>query len=314
MRAEEAKIELELYRTDVPILERIQLAVSRFYGARRLDALPWLKAVFDAYLSFSGLQTGTAGQEQSDELDETRIISSDNLDFEYCSRAFMSGRCESAAGQSTVERLRDAPLIVNNFLLYLLRHNVLPELSSQLDAAIQIGRSASVQMSKNKLLSMNIPDDLGVALSSLFGGMYHGLPAKNPWLPDFKLPKYAERNAALAFVRQLLPMALDDTDALGAHQKRLAIVSIKQLMYANDTISFAITELWTPPEHSESDEEEASHAWAEMKVMLLTSSINQYCYIGQKIEATFIQPAIPGVDWWFVDNVTRTWPAYYIKC
>jgi hypothetical protein len=59
IRPEEAKEELETYANDVPIMDRIQIAITRFCGSRRLDAKPWFKAVFDAYLLFAALQGST---------------------------------------------------------------------------------------------------------------------------------------------------------------------------------------------------------------------------------------------------------------
>lgn len=135
----------------------------------------------------------------------------------------------------------------------------------------------------SKLLSMNIPDELSIALSALSGGHYQSMQENSQWLPSFELPTFANERMATELVDKLLP-GVSKLLPSGII-RRQAIMSVREIE-CDQQHSFLYLEPWAPPECDDSDhEDDIIDSGGDMRVVLLHSSTEKYCYIGQSMKS-----------------------------
>lgn len=339
LRPEDATLELELYSKSKSPATRLETCVQRFRANRKLDVQPWSvcknatfciahlnrrKAVFDAYLSLGGVETGQKDYGGADHVnsgclepeERKRMTAIDfvdeddsrEVDFEFLARAFFSYRCVAAAGQVSVARAREAPDVIINFLKYVNRHDVLPEYTDQINRAIAIAEQAKSELAAAKQFSIDAPGKTNIALSVLYGGFYTRLYYEDGWRPETTTTGVGMDDAeAREIVGMQFPTLLSQEFKVLRLEKGLP-VEVVRIESRNETTSILILKPWTSIPGAE-EEDQVQTDLVELKVVT-EKSIAEHVFEQMHFEATFYRFTD---ELWFFDTVTRVLPSFYVE-
>ncbi|CAG8600381.1 12755_t:CDS:2 [Acaulospora morrowiae] len=185
--------EVKLYDPSRPITHRIELAIQKFRKNRKFN--PIRNQIFSSYLRFGGIDTGQKSflgndGEDDPEADADEILtrrSTDfiedeelEVDFTYIIKVYLSSYLIDKSGYVQMEQFREAPLVINSFLNYLITHDVCPEYIKDMEQALKIVELAKKELPKCKLLAQLAPGKFNKACSLIYGGELHGM-FEDPW-------------------------------------------------------------------------------------------------------------------------------------
>ncbi|KAI6779008.1 uncharacterized protein J7T54_004503 [Emericellopsis cladophorae] len=194
MTSQEAKEEEEnIYSADLPFEERIQSCITRFRTRRRLQA-PYNR-YFDEYLFLGGIDsnpnpfggqdpkalksltpaerreatsTGYVHQGQGDQKFYNGDDEHWSVDFAGVAAGFFSNMVPKMTGLEETS-LKQAVTVVDNFLRYVLQHDVCPEYQEDVKRAIQVCEDALVEWQMMVRLQGAFPGLFNLAAAKVFG-------------------------------------------------------------------------------------------------------------------------------------------------
>ena len=238
---EETEEERKDYHPDVPFVDRIETAITRFRARRKMHQEA--NKTFSAFLVFGGFRGGQpqfsgGWSEKSTEdhskkelaemnshwsvVDEVRLTLGDDdptwvVDFEDLAKGFLSSQFLSFFIWEDSEVRKTAIGVLRNFYNYLLCHDVCPEYREQIVAARKVCDIAEGELPKLRQASHGLPGDFDKACSTLFGGYFSGLHATGDWVDAEDNLGWADDDAAVVFKAGVFAHGTDDQ--LSALQK-----------------------------------------------------------------------------------------------
>ncbi|KAL7267400.1 hypothetical protein RUND412_010017 [Rhizina undulata] len=332
--------ELELYSSQKPFSERIELCIQRYKAKRKFD--PTRIQIFTEYLNLGGVSSGPKqfsggldlknnddmDAEQIQQMAATDYVRQDDdddeleVDFEYVARGFLSHRIPYVMGYMKMGDLQLSARVVRNFLNYVIYHNVAPEYEYSVRDAIKICDLADKELCLTRHVSSRLPGDFNTACSTLFQGFYAGMrddsytwdsgPAAAIGLTEEEAKKIylsglSERGTAIQQERGINVkvisrefLSLEVVDIIFPGRETEGGTGLGRGVKA---LGKLILKVWVP----EGDE------WPETQLdefeIWLEKEVLQWTFVGMKMEAR-VHCLSSGVIW--IDNVTAVKCSFYL--
>ncbi|EKD18262.1 uncharacterized protein L3040_004779 [Drepanopeziza brunnea f. sp. 'multigermtubi'] len=212
----EQEEEEDLYEWSRPVPERIETAIQRYRGRRKLDE--HRSNILTKYLMLGGVEatakafTGGLDKETIENSTAAEIAAiqasdyvqagtknskyydgSDDwvVDFEGVAKGFFSHRVPRIFPLDCEKDIMAITNVIRNFLNYILQHEVVPEFTKDIMAARALCDLAEQELWAIHVLNFKLPGDFGIAASTLYGGRFKGLCLENEgWVKED--PNFAE--------------------------------------------------------------------------------------------------------------------------
>ncbi|RAL14039.1 uncharacterized protein BO97DRAFT_422953 [Aspergillus homomorphus CBS 101889] len=200
MTPAEHEAEQVLYDPSRPIRHRIEDALQRYQGKRRLENNR--RAIFLKYLAYGGVDVSPrmfVGSDQKDlqELDSEQVLQAKTqstiendtaeltIDFDAVVRGYLTSYFPSYFNPETEDMVKLGTVTIRNFLSYLLYHDVCPEHKDNIDQARKSCDIATTELWKNQQFMAKGPGQFNKACSTLFGGYLYDFnlegDLEGPW-------------------------------------------------------------------------------------------------------------------------------------
>ena len=181
----------ELYDTHKLFEERIEYAIQQYCSRRKFHSD--IRHIFDAFMAYGGIDsrprqfTGGLGAQDYDGMDASEIAASRATHFvaahveKQDSKWVVdfAGVARGVLCSETVNHATGNPraagkfvTVLSNFYRYLLHRDVCPEYQGQIMEALDVCRTASIELEAAMLVSWALPDKFAKAASIVSGGMF----------------------------------------------------------------------------------------------------------------------------------------------
>ncbi|CAG8462526.1 18013_t:CDS:1 [Cetraspora pellucida] len=245
------------------------------------------------------------------------------VDFTYNVKVYLSSYIMNETGYVKEDAFREAPIVIESFLNYLVRRQVCPEYLEDIQNAIKVAQLAKDELLNCKLLTQDAPGKFNKACSLLFGGELYG---------RFDNPYPNEESMALLFgihpeeAEQIVKKFFGDnalnelTEVKQARKLRLTVEIIKINELPESTTTNGTTEDDTTSENEddwlrsyfirEFEVREFESPDAEPFTIAVGPDLAPYPMVGMSIHADFHQLSN---GFWYWDNIIYVYPSYYTK-
>ncbi|RPA86762.1 hypothetical protein BJ508DRAFT_119856 [Ascobolus immersus RN42] len=331
---EQYEEDLAIYSPEKPFTERIEQCIQRYRARRRFDH--FRTQVFTNYLVLGGISSGqkmfSGGIDIKEGEDDAEAIakqvatdfvidkiklsqgSSDrqdedgeiwDVDFVTVVKAFLSNKVPFVLSIRRLDDLETCCKVVQNFLNYIIFHNVAPEYIDNVKEAIEVAKLAEKELPMCLDFGRKVPGDFNTACSAYFGGWYEGmLENRSEDWADLVLPKVGyTTNEAAGIVKTCL-------DAHGTTEEKAAGLNAKRI--SHEHCGFEIVGIDIPPIGTpgglkalgklrlkvwHDPEEPAWETLLDEVEIYLEKQILHYAFLGMKLECT-IHTLDTGMHYW----------------
>ncbi|KAF0378828.1 argonaute binding protein 1 [Gigaspora margarita] len=315
--AAEGQDDDEVYDPSTPVKYRVERAVQKYKATRMFDGTS--NQILSSYFHFGGISEDTT---LCASVDDPMIPNDMEVDFTYNVKVYLSSYIMNETGYVKEDAFREAPIVIESFLNYLVRRQVCPEYLEDMQQAIKVAQLAKEELLNCKLLTQDAPGKFNKACSLLFGGELYG---------RFDNPYPSEDSLALLFgihpeeAKQILKKIFGDnalnelTEVKEACKSGLTVEIIKvnelpESTTANDTTNDTEDENddeWLRSYYiREFEVREFETPDAETFTIAVGPDLAPYPMVGMLINADFHRLSN---GFWYWDNTIYVYPSYYTK-
>ncbi|CAG8656603.1 570_t:CDS:1, partial [Scutellospora calospora] len=132
-----------IFFSSTPIKYRVERAVQKYKASRMFDNIS--SQILSSYLHFGGVAEDTTLCAYEN---DPMIPNGMEVDITYNVKVYLSSYIINETGYVNEDAFREAPIVIESFLNYLVRRQVCPEYSEDLQEALKI-----TQLAKDELLN-----------------------------------------------------------------------------------------------------------------------------------------------------------------
>ncbi|CAG8500071.1 20497_t:CDS:2 [Dentiscutata erythropus] len=296
---------------------RVERAVQKYKTTKKFDGTT--NQILSSYLHFGGIAEDTT---LSFSEDDPMIPNDMEVDFTYNVKVYLSSYIMNETGYVKEDAFREAPIVIESFLNYLVRRQVCPEYLEDMQQAINVAQLAKVELLNCKLLTQDASGKFNKACSLLFGGELYGR-FDNPYPSEESLatlfgihPEEAEQIVKKFFGDNTLN---ELTEVKEARKSGLTVEIIK----VNELPESTTNDTTNNTEDDENDDawlrsyyirefevRESEAPDAEPFTIAVGPELAPYPMVGMLIKADFHQLSN---GFWYWDNTIYVYPSYYTK-
>ncbi|CAG8592479.1 11117_t:CDS:2, partial [Racocetra persica] len=131
---------------------RVERAVQKYKATRMFDGTS--NQILSSYFHFGGIAEDTTLCASED---DPMIPDDMEVDFTYNVKVYLSSYIMNETGYVKEDAFREAPIVIESFLNYLVRRQVCPEYLEDIQQAIKVAQLAKDELLNCKLLTQDAP-------------------------------------------------------------------------------------------------------------------------------------------------------------
>ncbi|CAG8475145.1 3130_t:CDS:2 [Gigaspora rosea] len=300
-----------------PVKYRVERAVQKYKATRMFDGTS--NQILSSYFHFGGISEDTTLCASED---DPMIPNDMEVDFTYTVKVYLSSYIMNETGYVKEDAFREAPIVIESFLNYLVRRQVCPEYLEDMHQAIKVAQLAKEELLNCKLLTQDAPGKFNKACSLLFGGELYGR-FDNPYPSEDSLallfgihPEEAEQILKKIFGNNALDELTEVKEACksGLTVEIIKVNELPESTTANDTTNDTEDENdddWLRSYYiREFEVREFETPDAEPFTIAVGPDLAPYPMVGMLINADFHRLSN---GFWYWDNTIYVYPSYYTK-